>query len=120
MRRLAISALLAVAACSPAPEAKKEEPAIAVTVPVAVGTVIAPTAPWSCADGQGFALTVYGNPDYAELVFADGARLHLSQSMSASGALYEDTTHSFHAKGDEALLIEGGRTTTCRAAGGQN
>ncbi len=121
MRRL-IAMACVLAACSPAPDADKAEPLlVAESVPVtSPGTVRTPTAPWTCADGQGFAITVYGEPDHVELVFPDGARLTLPQVVAASGALYEDAGHSFHSRGREALFIQNGKTTICHAIEGSN
>ena len=105
----------ALAACSPTPAAKEAAPPPSEAAPIAAAdNVIAPAAPWTCADGQVFTVTILGDPGRAQIAFGDGTRMILYQSPAASGSLYENTTHSFHAKGNEALLTSGDKTTTCR------
>ncbi len=104
-----------LAACSPAPRNKTAEEAPIVSAPiVANDTILDPAAPWTCADGQALTITIYGDPDRAEIERPGGGKVVLYAAAAASGTLYQDATHSFHSKGDEALLTFGDATTMCR------
>lgn len=130
--RFTLVLALGLVACSPTPPSptsptptsptptSQATPAAGSGGPVAANdTVTGPASRWICGDGRSLTVTFYGEPDRAEVVFGEGGKLNLYQSMAASGVLYEDTTHSFHTKGDAALLTSGESTTTCRKENAQ-
>ena len=118
-RMLAMACVLA--ACSPAPASKTNDASTPVVVPPAPtaadnNNFLDPASTWTCADGRTLSVTFYADPDRVEIVEPNGAKLDLTEVFSASGALYDDGAHTFHTKGDEALLTFGGKSTTCRKA----
>ena len=116
-RILAMACVLA--ACSPASAPNKAEapaPVVTAPPPAVSGNILDPAMAWTCADGQTLSVIFYADPDRAEITQPDGVKLDLPEVFAASGALYDDGAHTFHTKGDEALLSFGGKTTTCRKA----
>lgn len=114
--RLAGAALaLTVMGCG---EQTVPPPTAGAAIPPAKALPLDGPATWSCSDGQSVTVTLYGEPERVEILLGDGRRLTLLHTVSASGALYEATAHSFHTKGDEALLTSGAAVATCRREGG--
>ena len=111
---------IVLAACSPQPAPKAADTPAPVVVapapPTADNNILDPASAWTCADGRTLSITFYADPDRVEIVQPDGAKLDLTEVFAASGALYDDGAHTFHTKGDEALLTFGGKGTTCRKA----
>ena len=67
-----------------------------------------PFLAFGCGDEQLF-LAAFSGPDSARLVAADGV-FTLVRIPAASGARYAGATDTLWTKGDDALLIRGGRT----------
>jgi len=113
MRPLVLALMLALpSACSPNPnqlvKAEKTEPTQHAPAP------LGPAARWLCEDGRTLTVTFYAEPDRVDLAFPDGSHRTLPQAVSASGALYEADALRFHAKGDEAIFVEGEHATNCK------
>jgi membrane-bound inhibitor of C-type lysozyme len=109
MRRLALIALLGLAACQTAPSG----PAPKVGLTRNTEAVVS----FGCENGVSFTAAFLVSPDAVALHFADGAKRTLPRAVSASGARFADSTHEFWNKGDEAMFTVGkAAPTKCRVA----
>lgn len=100
MSRLSLALLLPLTACAMMQRAPQLERGV-------------PIATYRCAD-QSFVVRFPSG--HAELSFADGSTLTLSQQPSGSGFRYGDARHELRGKGDEATWTVGRKMpVTCRA-----
>jgi putative lipoprotein len=72
---------------------------------------------YACSDGKSFVAHVYPVPETRATVFIDGRSVDLAQTISASGIRYTDGALTFHSKGEDAFIEQGGQITyrDCRA-----